>query len=389
MDAPPVSRRVAAVQPPVIPVIAQWIREHPGTISLGQGVVHYPPPAVVFDAARRIAAEPELNRYQNVHGLPELVAAIERKLVAENGIDVAAGSRVVVTAGGNMAFLEAVMAIADPGDEVILPAPYYFNQQMALALCNCRAVPVPTAPDYGLDVAAIERAIGPRTRAVVTVSPNNPTGAVYDEQSLRAVNALCRAHGLYHVSDEAYEYFVYDGARHYSPGSDPGAAAHTISLYSLSKAYGFASWRVGYMVIPGHLALPVAKIQDTNLICPPVVSQLAALAALEAGRDWCAPHLASLAAVRATVLDRLGGLAPKASAPRAQGAFYCLLRLASRAHPLALAERLIREHRVAVIPGSAFGVEDECLLRVSYGALRAETVLEGLGRLERGLAALL
>jgi aspartate/methionine/tyrosine aminotransferase len=389
MDAPPVSRRVAAVQAPVIPVIAQWIREHPGTISLGQGVVHYPPPATVYDAARRIAAEPDLHRYQNVHGLPELVAALERKLAAENGIDVAAGSRVVVTAGGNMAFLEAVMAIADPGDEVILPAPYYFNQQMALALCNCRAVPVPTTPDYGLDLAAIERAIGPRTRAVVTVSPNNPTGAVYDEASLRAVSALCRARGLYHVSDEAYEYFVYDGARHYSPGSDPGAAAHTISLYSLSKAYGLASWRVGYMVIPGHLALPVAKIQDTNLICPPVVSQLAALAALEAGRDWCAPHLASLAAVRATVLERLGALAPKVIAPRAPGAFYCLLRLATREHPLALAERLIREHRVAVIPGSAFGVEDECLLRVSYGALRAETVLEGLGRLERGLAALL
>src|SRR5438093_284653 len=104
----------------------------------------------------------------------------------------------------------------------------------------------PGVGSYGPPPAALT----PKTRAVVTISPNNPTGAVYPEAALREVNAICREHGLYHIHDEAYEYFVYDGAKHFSPGSIPGAATHTISLYSLSKAYGFASWRIGAMVIP-------------------------------------------------------------------------------------------------------------------------------------------
>ena len=141
---------------------------------------------------------------------------------------------------------------------------------------------------------AIERAITPRTRAVVTVSPNNPTGAVYPESTLRAVNTLCRDRGIFHIHDEAYEYFTYGGAGHFSPGSLPEAAGHTISLFSLSKAYGMASWRIGYMVIPEVLAEAVNKIQDTILICPPAVSQHAAIAALEVGRSFAAraPHAA-------------------------------------------------------------------------------------------------
>ena len=134
--------------------------------------------------------------------------------------------------------------------------------------------------------ARFEAAITPRTRAIVTISPNNPSGAVYPKATLAAVNALCSERGIYHISDEAYEYFVYDGAEHFSPASLPGATEHTISLYSFSKAYGFASWRIGYMVIPEALTVAVRKAQDTILICPPVVSQHAALGALAAPADY-------------------------------------------------------------------------------------------------------
>jgi aspartate/methionine/tyrosine aminotransferase len=383
----PVSRRAAAVQQPIIPVIAQAIREQPGTLSLGQGVVYYPPPTQVFDAIDALATDAALNKYQAVHGSDALIAAINAKLTVDNGCAPGPAQRVVVTAGGNMAFLNAVLAICDPGDEVILPLPWYFNQEMALALVNARAVGVPTDADYQLDIDAIARAITPRTRAIVTVSPNNPTGAVYSREALTAVNTLCRARGLYHISDEAYEYFVHEGEPAFSPASLPEAQAHTISLYSLSKAYGFASWRVGYMVIPAHLYPAIAKIQDTNLICPPVVSQLAATAALAAGRAWCAPRIAVLTEVRAAVRAALAPLAPQVEVPDTRGAFYCLLRLAGRHDSAALAMRLIREHRVAVIPGSAFGVEDPCLLRVSYGAIAREDVVEAIGRLVEGFRA--
>ena len=172
-----------------------------------------------------------------------------------------------------MAFVNAVLAVADPGDEIILLAPYYFNHEMAVAMAGCRPVVVPTDARYQLRLDAIAPAITPRTRAVVTISPNNPTGAVYPEADLRAVNELCAARGVYHIHDEAYEYFTYDGAAAFLAGSIAGAAPHTISLYSLSKAYGFASWRIGYMVIPDALFEAVNKIQDTKLICPPLVSQ--------------------------------------------------------------------------------------------------------------------
>ncbi|MDH7570815.1 MAG: pyridoxal phosphate-dependent aminotransferase, partial [Armatimonadota bacterium] len=329
------------------------------------------------------------HKYHSVDGIPLLQEALRTKLAAENGIYIGSGCRVVVTAGGNMAFVNAVLAITDPGDEVILPRPFYFNHEMAVAMAGCRPVSVPTDERYQLRLDAIAAAITPRTRAVVTVSPNNPSGAVYPEADLRALNALCARHGLYHIHDEAYEYFTYGDARHFSPGSIPGAAAHTISLFSLSKAYGFASWRVGYMVIPEHLLVSVKKIQDTLLICPPVVSQYAAAGALRAGAAYCQKHRRFIEAVREVALEALSRIPSLCTVPQADGAFYLLLRVHTARHPMELVETLIREHGVAVMPGHAFGMTEGCYLRVAYGALRQESAVEGIGRLVRGLKAIL
>ena len=388
------------VQSPIIPVIGSIIRQVPGTISLGQGVVHYGPPSEAVEAVRLALARSSTHEYHDGAGLPALIDRIAQKLAAENGIDVRAGSRIMVTAGANMAFMHAVLATTNPGDEVILPVPFYFNHEMAIEMAGCRAVLVPTDEHYQLRLDLVRRAVTDRTRAVVTISPNNPTGAVMSESSLREVNALCRNLGLYHIADEPYEYFTYGSARHVSPGSFPGAAAHTISMYSLSKAYGFAGWRIGYMVYPDHLASAMMKSQDTILICPTIASQEGAVAALAVGRAYCEPFVRELAVIRDIVVSRLGALAPLATVPAADGAFYVLLRVndealkasggpGEAATPFAIAERLIREHKVAVIPGPAFGITDGCYFRVAYGALQRETVAEGIGRLVRGLRAIL
>jgi len=376
------------IQAPIVAVVGEWIRQTPGTISLGQGVVHYGPPAAAVDAVRAALGAATTHEYQPVAGLPALRERMAAKVAAENGIDLARGSRVMVTAGGNMAFMHAVMATTCPGDEIILPVPFYFNHEMAIEMAGCRAVRVATDDRYQLRLDAIEDAVTARTRAIVTISPNNPSGAVLHEADLRALNTFCRERGIYHFSDEAYEYFTYGDARHASPGSFPDAAAHTLSLYSLSKAYGFAGWRIGYVVYPEHLDAAMMKSQDTILICPTVASQLAAIAALEVGRQHCEPHVRALAEIREIVVSRLGELAPLAHVPAADGAFYCLLRVATAIDPLVLTERLIREHQVAVIPGTAFGMTDGCYLRVAYGALQKETVAEGIGRLVRGLRAI-
>jgi aspartate/methionine/tyrosine aminotransferase len=386
------SRRLRQVQTPIIPVVAQMIRDNPGTISLGQGVVNYGPPARAFAAIDAMRAEPALHKYQAVAGIEPLLAALTEKLRRENGIEVGPtrDARLMVTAGGNQAFLNAALAILDPGDEVILPVPYYFNHEMAIVMANARAVFVPTDGNYQLDIDALRRAITPRTRAIVTVSPNNPSGAVYSETSLRAVNALCAERELFHINDEAYEYFTFDGARHFSPASIEGAARHTITLFSMSKAYGFASWRIGWMTYPAALEAAMQKIQDTVVICPPVVSQYAAVGALAEGAAFIGPKISALAETRARVKAALAPLADDrlAQTPDAQGALYFLLKPRSSLTPLDFVARLIRTHRVAAIPGDAFGLTQECTLRIAYGALAPETAAEGVGRLVAGVRAL-
>ena len=382
-----IGRTISSVQTPIIPVISELTRNTPGTLSLGQGMVSYPPPVAALQAIRDFGTRPEEHLYGSPLGYGRLLELIETKLLSENNIDCTSGYRVMVTAGSNMAFLNVLLAIADPGGGGGGPLPYYFNQEMAVRMLNCKPVPVPTDAGYQLQIDTLRAAITDKTRAIVTVSPNNPSGAVYPEADLRAVNQLCKEHGLYHISDEAYEYFTYGEARHFSPGRISGAEQHTISLYSLSKAYGFASWRVGYLVIPETLLPSLLKVQDTNLICPPLITQYAAIGALETGSSYCKTQLQMLAKIHAQVTAQLQCLSGVQIAAT-EGAFYLLLKLDTGKNDLQLVKSLISEFKVAVIPGCAFGLNDACYLRVSYGMLHEETadiatqrLVEGLGKL--------
>ena len=379
------------ISEPVIPVINRLAADHPGTISLGQGVVFYPPPPAALARAAARMGDAGRHGYGPVEGLRELRDALARKLARHNGIGVGDETTVFITAGANMAFHALVLAVCDPGDEVILLRPWYFNHQMTLEMCGCRAVGVDTdARDYPV-VKRIAAAITPKTRAVVTISPNNPSGRVYPRELLTAVNELCARRRVYHVSDEAYADFTYTGHRHFSPGSLSGARAHTLSLFTFSKSYGMASWRVGYVVAPRRLHDALTKVQDNVVICTPTISQLTALHCLEEERDYPAGQRAVIETNRELCLNELGKLHAEGlvEAVAAEGAFYIFLRLRRRCDDYGLAETLIREHRIAVLPGSAFGERGAPCLRVSYGALQPDGVGEGIRRLVSGLRACL
>ncbi|MBC1236109.1 pyridoxal phosphate-dependent aminotransferase [Nostoc sp. 2RC] len=377
--------RMQAIQSPIIPVVGELIKNSPGTISLGQGVVYYSPPPEAIEFLPKFLAEENNHLYKSVEGIPPLVRALAGKLQAFNGIEINGENCIVVTAGSNMGFMNAILAITNPGDEIILNTPYYFNHEMAIAMAGCHAILVATDENYQLRTEAISQAITPKTRAIVTISPNNPTGVVYSEATLHQVNEICRIHGIYHISDEAYEYFTYDGVKHFSPGAFAGSSKYTISLYSLSKAYGFASWRIGYMVIPQHLLAAVKKVQDTILICPPVISQYAALGALQAKQEYLQENIAAISQVRKLVLKSLNRLENLCTITPANGAFYFFLKVHTPMDAFELVKRLIQEYKVAVIPGTTFGVENQCYLRVAYGALQQETAKEGIERLVEGL----
>jgi aspartate/methionine/tyrosine aminotransferase len=408
--------RLEAVLRPVIPELGGLVRATPGTLSLAQGMVAWGPPPAALEALVAAASVPasepgfradsSRDAYGPVQGDGELLQALATSLRQHDQLDLA-GADLWVTAGSNMAFNAIAQVLCDgaPAEpsEVILPLPYYFNHVMAVQLAGGRPVPV----DAGLvpDPQRLAAAITPRTRAIVTVSPNNPSGVVMPGAVLAAINRLCASHGLLHISDEAYGQFVHGREPHWSPASLPGAAAHTVTLQSLSKAYGMAGWRVGFMAAPATLTAALAKVQDTVLICPPRLIQRAALAALAAGPAWCRPRIATLGERREQLLAavasaRSQGL-PVRLLAEPDGAFYGLLAvdppLAGVAGPACggltgeqLMRRLVIEHRVAAVCGESFGYPPKWwVLRLSYGLLGQAELEEALARLFGGIRALL
>ena len=382
------SLRMDAVQNPIIPFIGELTRNNPGTISFGQGVAFYGPPPQAFEKVQKCLTNPAINRYGPVEGIPELQESLTGKLKSINSIEINSKNKIVVTAGSNMAYNTAILAISDPGDEVVLPTPYYFNHEMSLTMEQVKPVLVPTTDNFHLNLNEIEAAITDKTKAIATISPNNPSGAVYTKEELIAVNDLCRKNQIYHISDEAYEDFYYKNHKHYSVACDLNVSDHTISLFSFSKGFGFAGWRIGYMVIPVHLLNTVKKIQDTILISPPLISQHAAIGALDAGESFLQTKRSEMCKKRDVVLDMLSELTCLKSNPTSEGAFYVLVHLDTDKEDMDLAKLLIEEFGVATIPGSAFGITSGCYLRLSYGALSDSEIKEGMSRLQKGLKTL-
>lgn len=385
MDESFISQRVRAVQTPIIPTINQLVREHPGTISLGQGISYYGPPPEAYQAIEEQLSSHTLNTYGPVEGIPELIDVLTQKLHTRNNISINDDNCVFVTAGSNMAFSSLVQVITDPGDEIILLTPYYFNHEMAIRLVNAKPVLVPTLDNFHPDIDRIKTAITNKTRAIVTVSPNNPTAAVYTQDELTQINQLCAEHNIYHISDEAYEDFVYDDNLHFSPATLTNSEAHTISLYSLSKAYGFAGWRVGYMVIPKNIFTSLRKVQDTVLISPTIVSQYAAIGAHQAPYDYIEEKLRAIKQSRKVCLDALNQTNLLTTPARSEGAFYIFAKLNTQLDDLTIAKSLIEKYGIATIPGSAFAVNNGSYLRISYGALTSDTVEKGINKLVDGL----
>ncbi len=381
------SQRSVGMLSPVIPEVASWIRASPGTVSMGQGVAFFPPPDEVKTAAIAAMDDPKVHGYSLCFGNDELLTLIREKLQQDNGITCDEPGSLIVTAGANMAFCHAIHAIADPGDEIILPSPYYFNHHMAITMAGMKPVTVPTDRDYQLNLDALKAAINRRTKAIVSVSPNNPTGAVYPRTSLQQLNNLCREAGIFHISDEAYEYFCWDPVGHFSPGSIKDADQHTISIFSLSKSYGFAGWRIGYMTVPASLRSSLRKIQDTQLISPPGITQHAASGALRRGRSWPEKFHDHILRARDMVHNTFLNHREICTPSTPDGAFYIMTRFNVPDPPETLVKAMISHHRIGALPGTTFGT-DQCCIRFSYGALDSNTLNIALPRLENFLRSL-
>ena len=384
---PAAAQRLGAVLSPVIPQVSALMRQRPDCLSLAQGMVGWGPPEAVGAAvAAALEAPPaELHRYGPMAGDGELLEAVRRELEERRGLDLAE-STLLVTAGSNMAFHAVVQALCDPGDEVLVPLPWYFNHAMAIQLAG--GIPVPVAGGLVPDPSHLAAAIGPRTRAIVTVSPNNPSGVVIPPAVLSAINHLCAEHGLLHLSDEAYAAFVHGAVPHHSPGSAPGSGAHTASFFSLSKSHGMAGWRIGFAAVPRALLDPLTKVQDTVLICPPRLTQRAAVAALAEGPAWVAERVRSLQPRRQQLLAAVARAEGLAVVGEPDGAFYALVEAPWTGEEEELLAHLVLDHGVAALPGGSFGLpprSGRVILRLSYGLLGEAELADAMVRLANAL----
>jgi aminotransferase len=326
-----------------------------GGVNLAQGVCDTEVPAPV--AARAVEAIAQgLNIYTRMDGIESLRSSIAGKLARHNGVTADPDGEILVTSGATAGFQAACMALFDPGDEVILFEPFYGYHLNTLRALRVKAVPVPlAAPNWGLDLEALRPAITPRTRGIVVNSPSNPCGKVFSRAELEAVAALAIENDLFVLTDEIYEYFVYDGAEHISLATLPEMAERTISISGLSKTFSITGWRVGYLVADRRWLGAIGYFHDLVYVCAPAPLQHGAAAGLLQLPD---SFYSGLSAEYQAKRDRLCaalsdvGLTP--SIP--QGAYYVLADVTKLPGATARvkARTLLRNTGVAAVAGTAF-----------------------------------
>ena len=356
-------------------------------VDLGQGVPFYGPPKEAMLAATEALQEESGFKYSPDSGFPALRETIARKLASENRVEADPSSNIMVTAGANQAFVNAILSITRSGDHVLVLSPYYFNHVMALQLAGCKPVIIDTDRNYQPIVERIGKRISKRARAIVLVSPSNPTGAVYSKDTINEIGALCAKNGIYLITDETYEHFIYDDAKFVSALSLDKEIGHTISLFSFSKSYGMSGYRIGYAIFPAGIYREMLKVQDTLTICAPSPLQVAAEAAMRLGAAYPKQFIPRIERVRKIFIQRLTGL-DFVEMPVTKGSYYFLLRLRTKKSDWNLAKRLIEKYGVITIPGGVFGTRYPAL-RVAYANVDESMAEKGISRLEKGLQEML
>jgi aspartate/methionine/tyrosine aminotransferase len=363
-------------------------------IGFGAGEPDFPTPGYIVEAAAAAAHDPRWHRYTPAAGLPDLREAIAAKTQRDSGFAVSA-DQVLVTNGGKHAIFNALASLVDPGDEVIVQAPFWVTYPEVVQIFG--GVPVPVVTDestgYLATVEQLEAARTPRTKVVIFVSPSNPTGAVYPPEQVAAVGRWAVEHGLWVLTDEIYEHLVYDGAQFSSlPVLVPEAAARCIVVNGVAKTYAMTGWRVGWMIGPKDVVRGAANLQSHATSNVANVAQVAALAAVSGSLEAVAEMRVAFDRRRRTIVKLLNDI-PGVVCPEPLGAFYVYpsvkgvlgrsIRGRTPTSSVELAELILDEAEVAVVPGEAFGTPG--YVRMSY-ALGDDDLVEGVARMAALLA---
>jgi aspartate/methionine/tyrosine aminotransferase len=381
-----ISRAVASIEISAIKQMAMRAARIPDTVSLAWGLPSFRTPEHVRAAvASALDTDPDVGKYALPDGLPEL-----RRLAAERhgrvtGIATDPDRDVLVTAGNMQGLNALVHTLVDAGDEVIVTDPGFASHVQQIRLCG--GVPVFWTLDesagWTLDVDALPGLIGPRTKAIVLVSPSNPTGRIFPEEALRRTGAVAQRHGVRILVDDPYGEFCYENHdRCFNLASVPELADTVVYLYTFSKAHAMSGWRLGYAVMPGDLKRQVLKVHDATLICAPRPSQAAGIAALSGGAAHVRDFESRLTRRRDLICDRLDRVAHVFQYVRPQGAYYVFPRIrVEHADSTTFAMRLLEEARVSVTPGAAFGPAGSHHVRMAF-CVDEQTIDTAFDRIE-------
>jgi aminotransferase len=354
-------------------------------IALGQAVPFFGPPQSALDAARAALETPEINRYATDPGLPSLRRALAHRLAATVGRPIAAAD-VVITAGANHAFTLALTTLVDPGDEVILHAPWFTNHQMMVVALGATPIDAPVAErtTFAVRWSDLAPRVTSRTKAIVLCNPSNPTGAPIDAAEGALIVAEAAARDIVVISDETYMQFVYDG-QHWSAASVAKWRRNVVVVGTFSKSFGMMGWRVGYMLADASVCEQAVKVQDAMIICAPVISQMAAEAAVRESWSYPASFHDELRQRRRALAEGLAAIPNIQWTPTRAGLF-AFARIDGCRDSARLSDELLERAHVVTIPGGAFGASGEGFLRLSYGYAPVADLAEAVRRLRRFFA---
>ncbi len=374
---PLLSLQAQALQPPSLREITLRVAAVSG-INLGQGVCQLPTPQFVCDAAGQ-AVQEGINRYTNPRGLESLRRALARKLKHYNKIDADPESEILVTSGSTGAFEAVCAMLINPGDEVVNFAPYYPYHQNALRRYGADVKIVKlNSPEYRLDAAVLEEACSPKTKFILVNTPANPTGKVFNESELGVIAEVAKRCGALVVTDEIYEYMVFDGHRHVSPASLPELQGRTITIGGYSKTFAITGWRIGYAVMPAELASKAAALLDSIYVCPPAPLQEAVARGIEEFDDDFYRRLCEeYRRKRDFFCEGLRSVGLNPVIP--QGSYYIVADFADKFRQYdskSFVDMMIERARVGAVPSSDFVENDAPEQWVRFCVSVADNILE-------------
>jgi aspartate/methionine/tyrosine aminotransferase len=386
-----VSQTIANVELSAIKEMAMRGAKVTDAASLTWGVPSFRTPQHIRDAAiAALEGDEDVGKYALPNGLPELRELVVRVHRDKTGVDADAERNVLITAGNMQGMNSTLRALLEPGDEVIVTDPGFASHIQQIRMCGGVPVPWPLDEDHGwrLQTDLVEDLVTPRTRAVVLVTPSNPTGAIFSKADLQRLGGIVQKRQLVLLIDDPYSEIIYESSgSFFNLAKEVGLADRLVYMFTFSKIHAMSGWRLGYMIVPDWLRQEVLKVHDATLICAPRISQAAGMAALRGSDDHIREFRAVLARRRALICERLNRVDHVFSYIKPEGAYYVFPRiLVEHESSRAFAIRLLYDARVTVTPGSAFGPSGEHHVRMAY-CVEDDVINKAFDRIERYFAA--